>query len=103
MSLSKLGRISLAYSSMVTVLPKLRKMEATSSPMTPAPMIHSFWGIWSMSSISVEVSTPGRSQPSIGGLLAVEPVAMSMCSAVYFSPDSDITVCASNSSARSGM
>ena len=63
---------------MVTVLPRLRKIEANSSPMTPAPTMQSRAGMWSMSSNWVEVTTPGNRLPSMGGILAVEPVAMSM-------------------------
>jgi len=82
-SVSKRGRISLQYSRTVTSLPKLRKTEANSSPMTPPPITHNLLGTSSISRISREVSIPGRSAPGIGKEAETEPVAMMIQSAEY--------------------
>ena len=85
MSLSRVGRHSFRNSMTVTLLPKLLKIPANSIPITPAPIIHRRCGICLMSSNSVDVITLGRSIPSIGGILACDPVAIMMLSAVISS------------------
>ena len=86
MSWSYGGRHSFMYSTTVTSLPRLLKIEANSSPITPAPTMHRRLGRASMSSNPVEVTTPGRSMPGMGSILEREPVATMMLSAVYSSP-----------------
>ena len=85
-SLSKCGSTSLAYSSTVTSLPNALNTEANSSPITPAPTMHSLCGTLSMSSSSRDVSTPSSVLPSIGSIADDEPVAMITSFAVTRSP-----------------
>ncbi len=98
MSESKLGRISFMNSTTVTSLPMRLKTEANSMPITPPPMTHMRRGTRSMSSSSLEVSTPGSVAPGTGSSLLTEPVATMMRSAVYASPPAT-TVWASAKSA----
>ena len=82
-SASKRGSISRQYSSTVTCTPKAAITEASSSPMTPAPIIQRRPGRESMPRSSREVMTSGSSAPGTGGTYALEPVAIIMSDAVY--------------------
>ena len=88
--LSKLGSISGRNSTTLTFVPKEEKMEANSMPTTPPPITQRLAGMWSIASISVEVSTPSQSIPGMGRRLGTDPVATMILSARYsltvFSP-----------------
>ena len=86
MSPSIVGRHSLRNSTIVTLLPKLLKIEANSIPMTPAPTITILSETWSSRSISVDVDTTLMSISQWGGILGFEPVAMIIFGAVCSSP-----------------
>ena len=84
-SLSSAGRHSFRYSTTVTSLPRLLKMEANSIPMTPAPTMQSRRGTSLMLSNSVDVTTFLLSMPGMGSIFGLEPVAMMMLVALYSS------------------
>ena len=79
-SLSKLGRISLQYSTMVTLTPNEESIEASSTPITPPPITQMLSG--SCSSDNTSSLVIASSAPGIGSIAGLEPVAITMRGAV---------------------
>ena len=93
MSLSKRGSTSGAYSTTVTSAPKLRKMLANSSPMTPPPITQRWRGISVLSRRAVESTTCGIWAPGMGSERLWLPVAIMIWGAVRVcSPSAVLTL-----------
>jgi hypothetical protein len=74
-----------SISTMVTSAPNDRQIEANSTPITPPPRMIADDGTWSSTSASSELITrePSRLRP--GRLFGTDPVASTICGAVYTS------------------
>ncbi len=75
-SASSLPKILGAASRTVTLLPKARKIQANSIPMTPPPIMSKRGGTSERSRISSLDKTPGRSFPGMSSSAFTEPLAI---------------------------
>ena len=94
-SSSSCGISRSSISTIVTSLPKVRKIEANSQPMIPPPRITSRRGTSVCASRPVESTQSGESRPGIGGRIGNEPVATIALSKVTSSAPSTAIVFAS--------
>ncbi len=91
-SASSIGIRCSSISTIVTSVPKWRKIEANSTPITPPPRIASRLGTSAISSRPVESTQAGPSMPVTGGRSDCEPVAITAERKVTSSPPSTAIV-----------